>query len=83
MPGSYGLGTGTHHLSSAYAMLGRGGTAPGFGGHSPASAPPPPPPPPPPPLPPYSHASLGTLSVAASQAASLGKKNITWNFLLK
>ncbi|XP_044010105.1 motor neuron and pancreas homeobox protein 1-like [Aphidius gifuensis] len=63
MPGGYGLGA--HHLPSAYAMLGRGGTAPGFGGHSPATAPPPPPPP-------YSHASLGTLSVAASQAASLG-----------
>uniref|UniRef100_A0A0C9R962 BAZ2B_0 protein n=1 Tax=Fopius arisanus TaxID=64838 RepID=A0A0C9R962_9HYME len=63
MPGGYGLGA--HHLPSAYAMLGRGGAAPGFGGHTPASAPPPPPPP-------YSHASLGTLSVAASQAASLG-----------
>ncbi|XP_054005112.1 bromodomain adjacent to zinc finger domain protein 2B-like isoform X8 [Hylaeus anthracinus] len=61
MPGGYGLGA--HHLPSAYAMLGRGGSAPGFGGHTPASAPPPPP---------YSHSSLGTLSVAASQAASLG-----------
>lgn len=62
MPGGYGLGA--HHLPSAYAILGRGGTAPGFGGHTPASAPPPPPP--------YTHGSLGTLSVAASQAASLG-----------
>lgn len=62
MPGGYGLGA--HHLPSAYAILGRGGSAPGFGGHTPASAPPPPP---------YSHSSLGTLSVAASQAASLGK----------
>lgn len=61
MPGGYGLGA--HHLPSAYAILGRGGSAPGFGGHTPASAPPPPP---------YSHSSLGTLSVAASQAASLG-----------
>ncbi|XP_033218898.1 bromodomain adjacent to zinc finger domain protein 2B-like isoform X3 [Belonocnema kinseyi] len=61
MPGGYGLGA--HHLPSAYAILGRGGTGPGFGGHTPASAPPPPP---------YSHSSLGTLSVAASQAASLG-----------
>lgn len=50
-------------MPSAYAILGRGGSAPGFGGHTPASAPPPPP---------YSHSSLGTLSVAASQAASLG-----------
>ncbi|KAK0161096.1 hypothetical protein PV327_009610 [Microctonus hyperodae] len=64
MPGGYGLGA--HHLPSAYAILGRGGAAPGFGGHTAQSAPPPPPPPP------YSHASLGTLSVAASQAASLG-----------
>ncbi|XP_034933762.1 bromodomain adjacent to zinc finger domain protein 2B isoform X11 [Chelonus insularis] len=63
MPGGYGLGA--HHLPSAYAILGRGGAGPGFGGHTAASAPPPPPPP-------YSHASLGTLSVAASQAASLG-----------
>lgn len=62
MPGGYGLGA--HHLPSAYAILGRGGSAPGYGGHTPASAPPPPP---------YSHSSLGTLSVAASQAASLGK----------
>ncbi|XP_043468931.1 bromodomain adjacent to zinc finger domain protein 2B-like isoform X12 [Leptopilina heterotoma] len=61
MPGGYGLGA--HHLPSAYAILGRGGSAPGFGGHTPTSAPPPPP---------YSHSSLGTLSVAASQAASLG-----------
>ncbi|XP_014299017.1 bromodomain adjacent to zinc finger domain protein 2B isoform X5 [Microplitis demolitor] len=61
---SSGYGLGAHHLPSAYALLGRGGAAPGFGGHSTASAPPPPPP--------YSHASLGTLSVAASQAASLG-----------
>ncbi|XP_076631659.1 bromodomain adjacent to zinc finger domain protein 2B isoform X9 [Colletes latitarsis] len=61
MPGGYGLGA--HHLPSAYAILGRGGSAPGFGSHTPASAPPPPP---------YSHSSLGTLSVAASQAASLG-----------
>ena len=61
MPGGYGLGA--HHLPSAYAILGRGGSGPGFGGHTPASAPPPPP---------YSHSSLGTLSVAASQAASLG-----------
>ncbi|RLU17965.1 hypothetical protein DMN91_010206 [Ooceraea biroi] len=60
MPGGYGLG---HHLPSAYAILGRGGSAPGFGGHTPASAPPPSP---------YPHSSLGTLSVAASQAASLG-----------
>lgn len=71
MPGGYGLGA--HHLPSAYAMLGRGGTAPGFGGHSPATAPPPPPPP-------YSHASLGTLSVAASQAASLGNYLINYSF---
>lgn len=62
MPGGYGLGA--PHLPSAYAILGRGGSAPGFGGHTPASGPPPPP---------YSHNSLGTLSVAASQAASLGK----------
>ncbi|XP_043287942.1 bromodomain adjacent to zinc finger domain protein 2B isoform X2 [Venturia canescens] len=62
MPGGYGLSA--HHLPSAYAILGRGGTAPGFGGHTPTSAPPPPPP--------YTHGSLGTLSVAASQAASLG-----------
>ncbi|XP_076221331.1 bromodomain adjacent to zinc finger domain protein 2B isoform X7 [Nomia melanderi] len=61
MPGGYGLGA--HHLPSAYAILSRGGSAPGFGGHTPASAPPPSP---------YSHSSLGTLSVAASQAASLG-----------
>ncbi|XP_076178595.1 bromodomain adjacent to zinc finger domain protein 2B isoform X7 [Ptiloglossa arizonensis] len=61
VPGGYGLGA--HHLPSAYAILGRGGSAPGFGGHTPASAPPPPP---------YSHSSLGTLTVAASQAASLG-----------
>ncbi|XP_051176848.1 bromodomain adjacent to zinc finger domain protein 2B-like isoform X13 [Leptopilina boulardi] len=61
IPGGYGLGA--HHLPSAYAILGRGGSAPGYGGHTPASAPPPPP---------YSHSSLGTLSVAASQAASLG-----------
>ncbi|XP_044588576.1 bromodomain adjacent to zinc finger domain protein 2B isoform X8 [Cotesia glomerata] len=63
MSGGYGLGA--HHLPSAYALLGRGGGAPGFGGHSATSAPPPPPP--------YSHAAgLGTLGVAASQAASLG-----------
>lgn len=62
IPGGYGLGA--HHLPSAYAILGRGGSAPGFGGHTPASAPPPSP---------YPHSSLGTLSVAASQAASLGK----------
>ncbi|XP_072752493.1 bromodomain adjacent to zinc finger domain protein 2B isoform X16 [Anoplolepis gracilipes] len=61
IPGGYGLGA--HHLPSAYAILGRGGSAPGFGGHTPASAPPPSP---------YPHSSLGTLSVAASQAASLG-----------
>ncbi|KYN26745.1 Bromodomain adjacent to zinc finger domain protein 2B [Trachymyrmex cornetzi] len=61
MPGGYGLGA--PHLPSAYAILGRGGSAPGFGGHTPASAPPPSP---------YPHSSLGTLSVAASQAASLG-----------
>lgn len=62
MPGGYGLGP---HLPPAnYAILGRGGSAPGFGGHTPASAPPPSP---------YPHSSLGTLSVAASQAASLGK----------
>ncbi|XP_017799395.1 PREDICTED: bromodomain adjacent to zinc finger domain protein 2B-like [Habropoda laboriosa] len=61
MSGGYGLGA--HHLPSAYAILGRGATTAGFGGHTPASAPPPPP---------YSHSSLGTLSVAASQAASLG-----------
>ncbi|XP_020286645.1 bromodomain adjacent to zinc finger domain protein 2B-like [Pseudomyrmex gracilis] len=61
MPGGYGLGP---HLPPAnYAILGRGGSAPGFGGHTPASAPPPSP---------YPHSSLGTLSVAASQAASLG-----------
>lgn len=66
MPGGYGLGA--HHLPSAYAILGRGGSAPGFGGHTPASAPPPPP---------YSHSSLGTLSVAASQAASLGNNNLS------
>lgn len=62
MPGGYGLGA--PHLPSAYAILGRGGSAPGFGGHTPTSAPPPSP---------YPHSSLGTLSVAASQAASLGK----------
>ncbi|XP_024877867.1 bromodomain adjacent to zinc finger domain protein 2B-like isoform X16 [Temnothorax curvispinosus] len=61
MPGGYGLGA--PHLPSAYAILGRGSSAPGFGGHTPASAPPPSP---------YPHSSLGTLSVAASQAASLG-----------
>lgn len=60
IPGGYGLGA--HHLP--YAILGRGGSAPGFGGHTPASAPPPSP---------YSHSSLGTLGVAATQAASLGK----------
>ncbi|XP_067211242.1 bromodomain adjacent to zinc finger domain protein 2B isoform X5 [Linepithema humile] len=59
IPGGYGLGA--HHLP--YAILGRGGSAPGFGGHTPASAPPPSP---------YSHSSLGTLGVAATQAASLG-----------
>ncbi|TGZ47480.1 Bromodomain Adjacent To Zinc Finger protein [Temnothorax longispinosus] len=62
MPGGYGLGA--PHLPSAYAILGRGSSAPGFGGHTPASAPPPSP---------YPHSSLGTLSVAASQAASLGQ----------
>ncbi|XP_071554107.1 bromodomain adjacent to zinc finger domain protein 2A-like isoform X11 [Temnothorax nylanderi] len=61
MPGGYGLGA--PHLPSAYAILGRGSSAPGYGGHTPASAPPPSP---------YPHSSLGTLSVAASQAASLG-----------
>ncbi|XP_011493798.1 PREDICTED: bromodomain adjacent to zinc finger domain protein 2B [Ceratosolen solmsi marchali] len=61
MPGGYGLGA--HHLPSAYAILGRGGSGPGYGGHTAAAGPPPPP---------YSHSSLGTLSVAASQAASLG-----------
>lgn len=62
MPGGYGLGA--HHLPSAYAILGRGGSGPGgFGGHGSAAGPPPPP---------YSHGGLGSLSVAASQAASLG-----------
>ncbi|XP_046475891.1 bromodomain adjacent to zinc finger domain protein 2B isoform X3 [Neodiprion pinetum] len=61
MPGGYSLSP--HHLPSAYAILGRGGSGQGYGGHTPTSAPPPPP---------YSHSSLGTLSVAASQAASLG-----------
>ncbi|XP_070522291.1 bromodomain adjacent to zinc finger domain protein 2B isoform X13 [Cardiocondyla obscurior] len=59
MPGGY---LGAPHLPSAYAILGRGGSAPGFGGHT-TSAPPPSP---------YPHSSIGTLSVAASQAASLG-----------
>ncbi|XP_012260105.2 bromodomain adjacent to zinc finger domain protein 2B isoform X6 [Athalia rosae] len=61
MPGGYSLSP--HHLPSAYAILGRGGSGQGYGSHTPTSAPPPPP---------YSHSSLGTLSVAASQAASLG-----------
>ena len=62
MPGGYGLGS--HHLPSAYALLGRGGAAPSYAGHTAAAAAPPPPP--------FSHAGLGSLGVAASQAASLG-----------
>lgn len=74
MPAGYGLGA--HHLPSAYAILGRGagghaGGPGGFGaGPSAGSAGPPPPP--------YSHGSLGTLGVAASQAASLGINSAWW-----
>lgn len=56
MPGGYG-----HPLSGAYsAMLGsaRAGSAGGFPSHGPPTT--------------SSYGSLGTLSVAASQAASLG-----------